>query len=103
MPRRETAGTTTRRGRPRSEHSRQAILRAMSELVLDRDLSEISMDAVAERAGASKATIYRWWTSKELLVLEALRSEWDTALAEVTDTGSLAGDLNALIIPWTRE
>jgi AcrR family transcriptional regulator len=103
MPRGETAGTAPRRGRPRSERARQAILRAVSELVLERDLSEISMDAVAERAGASKATIYRWWTSKELLVLDALRSEWDTAKPELTDTGSLAGDLRALIIPWTRE
>jgi AcrR family transcriptional regulator len=75
----------------------------VSELVLERDLTEISMAAVAERAGASKATIYRWWTSKELLVLDALRSEWDTAAPAVADTGSLAGDLRALIIPWTRE
>jgi AcrR family transcriptional regulator len=70
---------------------------------LERDLSEISMDAVAERAEASKATIYRWWPSKELLVLDAIRSEWDTATPEVTDTGSLAGDLRALMIPWARE
>lgn len=103
MPPVKTARTEPRRGRPRSEQSRQAILRAVSELVLDRDLSEISMDAVAERAGASKATIYRWWTSKELLVLDALRNEWDTAVPEVTDTGSLSGDLRAVIVPWTRE
>lgn len=103
MPGVETAGTPARRGRPRSERTRLAILRAASDLVLERDLSEISMDAVAERAQASKATIYRWWPSKELLVLDAIRSEWDTATPEVTDTGSLAGDLRALMIPWARE
>jgi AcrR family transcriptional regulator len=92
-----------RRGRPRSERSRRAILRAVSELVLERDVSEISMDAVAERAEASKATIYRWWPSKELLVLDALRDEWDVVALEASNTGTLAGDLRALILPWTRE
>jgi AcrR family transcriptional regulator len=98
------AGTTAPgRGRPRSERSRQAILHAVNELMLDRDLSEISMEAVAARAGASKATIYRWWPSKELLVLEALRGDWETTVPEAPDTGSLAGDLRALMLPWTRE
>ncbi len=71
--------------------------------MLERDLGEISIEAVAERAGASKATIYRWWPSKELLALEALRSEWDLGIPAMIDTGSLVGDLSALILPWTRE
>ena len=78
-------------------------MRAASELMVERDLSEITMDALAERAQASKATIYRWWPSKELLVLDALRSEWDAAIPDVIDTGSLAEDLRALIVPWARE
>jgi AcrR family transcriptional regulator len=92
-----------RRGRPRSEHSRRAILRAASDLLLERGLSEISMDAVAERAGASKATIYRWWPSKERLVLDALLSEWASGTPDAVDTGSLAGDLRELVLPWTRQ
>ncbi|MEA2356475.1 MAG: hypothetical protein QOD61_2604 [Solirubrobacteraceae bacterium] len=92
-----------RRGRPRSETSRKAILRAAGELLLDRGLSSISMDAVADRAGASKATIYRWWPSKELLALDALFSEWEPARPETHDTGTLAGDLLALIRPWVRQ
>jgi AcrR family transcriptional regulator len=92
-----------RRGRPRSERSRRAILCAASDLLLERGLNEISMDAVADRAGASKATIYRWWASKELLVLDALLSEWANGTPEAVDTGSLAGDLRALILPWTRQ
>jgi AcrR family transcriptional regulator len=98
-----TSEAARRPGRPRSERSRLAILHAASELVLERDISEISMDAVAERAGASKATIYRWWPSKELLVLDALRSEWDSAIPDALDTGSLAGDLSELVFPWARE
>jgi AcrR family transcriptional regulator len=98
-----TAETTPRRGRPRSERSRQAILRAASAEMQERDLTEITVDAVAERAGSSKATIYRWWPSKELLVLDALRSEWESGLPKAMDTGSLAGDLRAMILPWAHE
>ena len=92
-----------RRGRPRSESSRQAILAAASELLLDRGLNAVSMDAVAERAGASKATIYRWWPSKEVLALDALFSEWKPDLPDMPETGSLAGDLLALIGPWVGQ
>lgn len=61
------------------------------------------MDAVADRAGAGKATIYRWWASKELLALDALFSEWEPARPETDDTGTLAGDLLALLRPWVRQ
>jgi AcrR family transcriptional regulator len=61
------------------------------------------MDAVAEHAGASKATIYRWWPSKELLALDALFSEWAPARPDTHDTGTLAGDLLALVQPWARQ
>ena len=67
------------RGRPRSERARKAILEAAAELLLARGLSAVSMDAVAERAGVSKATIYRWWATKETLALDALYTEWAAA------------------------
>jgi AcrR family transcriptional regulator len=92
-----------RRGRPRSETARKAILRAASELLLERDLNSISMDAVAERAGTGKATIYRWWPSKELLALDALFSEWESTQLATRDTGALAGDLLELMLPWARQ
>jgi AcrR family transcriptional regulator len=102
MARAEPAEKVPRRGRPRSEKSRQAILGAAGELLLERGLGSISMDAVAERAGASKATIYRWWPSKEVLALDALYSEWEAGRSETRDTGSLAGDLLALVGPWAH-
>jgi AcrR family transcriptional regulator len=97
-------GTThaARRGRPRSEKARKAILDAAAELLLARGLSAVSMDAVAERAGVSKATIYRWWPTKETLALDALYTEWDTVGPSPRDTGSLRGDLLALLRPWAR-
>ncbi len=89
-----------RRGRPRSEKARLAILQAAAELLLDRGLSGASMDAVAERAGVSKATIYRWWPTKESLALDALYAQWAAAAPAVRDTGSLRGDLLAQMRPW---
>jgi len=90
------------RGRPRSEKARKAILDAAAELLLDRGMSGVSMDAVAEQAGVSKATIYRWWPSKEALALDALYTEWDTTGPAPRDTGTLRGDLLSLLRPWAR-
>jgi len=56
-------------------------------------LAGLTMDAVAARAGVSKATIYRRWSSKEALVLDAWMACFP--LEPVPDTGSLTGDLIA--------
>lgn len=98
----ETTAAAPNRGRPRSEKARHAILAAAAELLLLRGLGAVSMDAVAERAGVSKATIYRWWPSKEMLALDALL-DWAATSAPARDTGSLRGDLLALVRPWVRE
>jgi AcrR family transcriptional regulator len=90
------------RGRPRSERARQAIIASAADLLLARGLSAVSMDAVAERAGVSKATIYRWWPTKETLALDALYTEWAAAQSQARDTGSLRGDLLSLLRPWAR-
>jgi AcrR family transcriptional regulator len=97
------AGTALRRGRPRSEARRQAILRAAFDLLGEHGLDATSMDTVAERAGVSKATIYRWWDSKELLALDALYAAWDSARqASARPTGTLRGEMLALVRPWVR-
>jgi AcrR family transcriptional regulator len=98
----ETAPETPRRGRPRSEKARLAILESAAELLLAQGLSAVSMDAVAERAGVSKATIYRWWPTKETLALDALYNEWSAARPRARDTGTLRGDLMSLMRPWAR-
>jgi len=90
-----------KRGRPRSEKAREAILEAAAELLLARGFVAVSMESVAGRAGVSKATIYRWWSTKEALALDALYHDWDIT-AEVPDTGSLRRDLLALLRPWAR-
>jgi AcrR family transcriptional regulator len=102
VPAGSQATEAPRRGRPRSEKARLAILEAAAELLLDRGLSAVSMDAVAERAGVSKATIYRWWPTKETLALDALYNEWAAVQPATRSTGSLRGDLLALLRPWVR-
>ncbi|MHB1595335.1 MAG: TetR/AcrR family transcriptional regulator [Streptosporangiaceae bacterium] len=90
-----------RRGRPRSEKAHQAIMSAAAELLLARGLAAVSMDAIAERAKVSKATIYRWWPTKESLALDALYHEWSD-VPEPADTGTLRGDLLSMLLPWAR-
>jgi AcrR family transcriptional regulator len=98
----EATAEAPRRGRPRSEKARLAILEAAAELLLARGLSAVSMDAVAERAGVSKATIYRWWPTKETLALDALYNEWAAVQPRTRSTGTLRGDLLGLLRPWVR-
>jgi AcrR family transcriptional regulator len=93
---------TARRGRPRSERAQGAILDAAAELLLTHGLLRVSMDEVAERAGVSKATIYRRWSTKESLALDALYREWSLAEPSVRTSGSLRADLIGMMGPWVR-
>jgi AcrR family transcriptional regulator len=63
--------TARRAGRPRSESTRRNILDATIAL-LERDtIQSLTIEAIAAAAGVGKATIYRWWDSKALLVIDA--------------------------------
>jgi AcrR family transcriptional regulator len=89
------------RGRPRSERSHQAIIDATNELLVERGFADLTMDEVAERAGVSKATIYRRWPSKGTLVFEAFSVDFLARQAR-TDSGSLKKDLTARLRSWVR-
>jgi AcrR family transcriptional regulator len=72
--------------------------------LLERGVHAMSMDVVARQAGVSKATIYRWWPSKELLALDTLAAEWEASAAVgERETGSLRDDLLARFRPWVRQ
>jgi AcrR family transcriptional regulator len=81
-------------GRPRSEEAHQAILDATLELLGELGYSALTVEGVAARAGVGKATIYRRWTSKLPLVVEAFGG---LPAFEEADTGTLAGDLVAML------
>jgi AcrR family transcriptional regulator len=78
--------------RPRIEGDReQEILDAALEVLAEVGYDRLTMDAVAQRAKASKATLYRRWNSKAKLVVESLARMKTTP--EVPDTGDLRTDL----------
>lgn len=64
-------GVAGRTGRPRSEQSRAAILHAVDDLVAEVGYSGVTFKGIAERAGVSRQTIYRWWSTKAEILLEA--------------------------------
>jgi len=91
-----------RRGRPRSEKAQQAILDAAMALLIEHGLDAVSMDELAELAGVSKATVYRWWPSKHALALDVLVADWDSIRPGPRDTGTLRGDLRSILRPWVK-
>ncbi|MFB4317730.1 TetR/AcrR family transcriptional regulator [Actinomadura sp. 21ATH] len=75
----------------------EAILHATLELLAEVGYDRMTMDAVAARAKASKATIYRRWPDKAGLVVAAVRRHAGTAARAPADTGSLRGDVLAVL------
>lgn len=91
-----TAPRTARRpGRRRDDSKDDAILEAARELLAERGFDGMTMDAVADRAGAGKATLYRRWPSKVELTVDAIVCGRGVAMTvdDIPDTGSLRGDL----------
>ncbi len=88
-----------RRSRRTSSDVEDAILRATLDILHEAGFEELTMEAVAVRAGAAKTAIYRRWPSKVPLVVEALtRSLPEPA---VPDTGDLRTDMIALWVDMT--
>jgi AcrR family transcriptional regulator len=74
------------------------VLDAALALVTEVPYPRLTMEAIAARAGVSKATLYRWWTSKGAVVVEALAEQNQAVEAyELPDTGDLEADL-ALVL-----
>ncbi|MFL6157870.1 MAG: TetR/AcrR family transcriptional regulator [Marmoricola sp.] len=80
--------------RPRVEGEREdEILDATVDLLIEAGYDRLTMDAVAKKARASKATLYRRWETKASLVVEALIRAKQAPHIGDHDTGSLRGDL----------
>jgi AcrR family transcriptional regulator len=84
------------RGRPRSEHSHEAILDAVLKLLEDEGYGALTIEGVARQAGVGKQTIYRWWKCRADLVLEAYANHAASKIP-LPDKGSLRADLEAFL------
>jgi len=90
-----TLATAPGIGRPRSPERDAAILEATLVEYGEHGFDGMSVEAVAARAGASKATIYRRYQSKVALVAAALEHAGEQR--PVTGTGTLAGDVEVVL------
>ena len=86
---------TTELGRPRDKRIDSSVLQATVDLLAQTGYADLSVDAIARRAGTSKPAIYRRWPGKAHLVHEAV-----FPISEATaipETGSLAGDMREMV------
>lgn len=75
----------------------EALLEAAWQEISERGYDEFTIDAVAARAGTSRAVLYRRWPGKQDLVLAALSRQVRKDLVVAPDTGSLRGDVIGLL------
>lgn len=85
---------------PRVTRSKEAILKATIDLLAEHGVSATTIEAIADRSGVAKTTIYRHWVGKPELVIDAFESL--TQEGKTPDTGSFEGDLEALAVGLSR-
>ncbi len=91
----------TRRGRPRSAETTNAILQSAYTLMATTGLAATSIDAVARDSNVSKMTIYKWWPSREALLIDAFLNQASLMLPLPT-TGTPAEQLRSHAAAYAR-
>ena len=89
------------RGRQRCQIAEAAILKATSDLLKEQSLRDVTADAIADRAGVSKATIYKWWPNKNRVALDAFLSQLEKEVP-IPNTGSVVGDFTEQLVHSAR-
>jgi len=94
---------TAKRGRGRrpSEEVRQDVYAAVGPILLDEGMGSLSYERVAREAGVSKTTLYRWWPSLGVLVLDCYVHAVERELA-LSDTGDLRADIISQLTSFSR-
>lgn len=93
----DPAEPATRVGRPRDAGRDADILAAALDILAEVGYDAMTVDMVAARAKAGKATLYRRWPSKPDLVLDAVARMKQVDPTDIPDTGTLRGDLVAMV------
>ncbi|MFF7941457.1 TetR/AcrR family transcriptional regulator [Nocardia gamkensis] len=90
---------TGTRGRPRSEDTRRAILRAALELCARDGYQDLTIKAIADAAGAGRQTVYRWWPDKASVLMEALvgLAEENLALLGRAESADVLAEVESLL------
>ncbi|CAG7648068.1 HTH-type transcriptional regulator AqdR [Paenibacillus solanacearum] len=83
---------SAKRGRPRNVETEKSILSASYELLLENGFGAVTVEKIAERAGVSKATIYKWWPNKAAVVMDGFLSAASARLP-VPETDSVLQDI----------
>ena len=83
-------------GRPRSDATRCAILKAAYELLAEGGMAGFTIEGVAARSGSAKTTIYRWWPSRGVLAAEAMLGQLQSN-DPPTSSGSAVQDLKRVM------
>jgi AcrR family transcriptional regulator len=101
----DRAATSPKLGRKRDHTRDPEILEAAIDVLAETGFDGMTIDMVAARAKAGKATIYRRWPSKADLVLDAVAcmKAGEIDFDRLPDTGTLRGDLVAMIRPRSIE
>lgn len=81
---------------PRVLLSRERVLSTTLDLLTEAGLGELTIDDISRRSGVAKTTIYRHWPNRSALVIDAC-SRMSDAEEAPPDTGSLEGDLRAIL------
>ena len=94
-----------RPGRPRDGSRDILILEEALAVLAEVGYERLTIDTVAARTGAARATIYRRWPTKVELILDAVRrlSEGDVDPSDLPDTGQLRDDLVAIVLAQSEE
>jgi AcrR family transcriptional regulator len=87
-------------GRPRDEEVSKRILDAAEKLLEDVGVTSTTVDAIADLAGASKATVYRWWPNKASVLIDAFRQAVGEELP-FPDTGAFEEDIRQQVRTFT--
>ncbi|QLH22008.1 TetR/AcrR family transcriptional regulator [Streptomyces sp. Rer75] len=80
----------------RSEQARLAVLNAADDLLVEKGFAGVTMEGIATRAGVAKQTIYRWWSTKTAVLMDAFLQDAAKDLTQ-QDSGDLAVDLRGYL------